>query len=57
MVFVITGAMLVLDEAGAVAAVLDAASHARDWPTALRAQGKPVPEVIRGGRIGYGIPA
>jgi quercetin dioxygenase-like cupin family protein len=55
-VFVITGAMLVLDETGAVAAVLDAASHARDWPTALRAQGKPVPEIIRGGRIGYGLP-
>jgi 2,4'-dihydroxyacetophenone dioxygenase len=55
-VFVITGAMLILDEAGAVVAVLDAASHMRDWPAALREQGKPVPEIIRGGQIGYGIP-
>lgn len=55
-IFVITGAMLVLDEEGAVAAVLDAASHMRDWPVALREQGKPVPEIIRGGQIGYGIP-
>jgi quercetin dioxygenase-like cupin family protein len=55
-IFVITGAMLVLDETGAVAAVLDAASHARDWPAALREQGKSVPEIILGGRIGYCVP-
>lgn len=55
-IFVITGAMLVLDETGATVAVLDAASHMRDWPVALREQGKSVPEIIRGGRIGYGIP-
>lgn len=54
--FVITGAMLILDGAGAVVAVLDAASHMRDWPAALREQGKSVPEIIRGGRIGYGVP-
>lgn len=51
--FVITGAMLIHDEAGNVVAVLDAASHARDWPVALRAQGKPVPPIIGGGRIAY----
>ena len=55
-VFVITGAMLILDEQGNVAAVLDAASHARDWPEALRAQGKPVPQIIGGGRIRYTDP-
>jgi quercetin dioxygenase-like cupin family protein len=55
-IFVITGAMLILDDAGAVVAVLDAASHMRDWPAALRAQGKPVPEIICGGRIGYSVP-
>lgn len=55
-IFVVTGAMLVLDDAGAVVAVLDAASHLRDWPAALREQGKPVPELICGGRIGYAVP-
>lgn len=56
-IFVITGAMLILDEAGSVVAVLDAASHMRDWPAALREQGKPVPEIIRGGSLSYDIPA
>ena len=55
-VFVIFGAMLVLDDAGSVAAVLDAASHARDWPAALREQGKPVPKIISGGQVGYAEP-
>jgi quercetin dioxygenase-like cupin family protein len=55
-IFVVTGAMLILDDAGAVVAVLDAASHLRDWPIALREQGKTVPEIILGGRIGHGIP-
>jgi 2,4'-dihydroxyacetophenone dioxygenase len=55
-IFIITGAMLILDETGAVAAVLDAASHMRDWPVALREQGKPVPQIIRGGQISYGTP-
>jgi len=54
--FVIEGAMLILDDAGNVAAVLDAASHARDWPVALREQGMSVPEIIAGGRIGYALP-
>lgn len=55
-IFVITGAMLVMDEAENVVAVLDAASHARDWPAALREQGKHVPEIIGGGRISYVTP-
>lgn len=51
-VFVVTGAMLILDQDQNVIAVLDAASHLRDWPLALREQGKPVPEVIGGSQIG-----
>lgn len=54
--FVVEGAMLVLDESGNVAAVLDAASHARDWPKALREQNLAVPEIISGGHIGYARP-
>jgi 2,4'-dihydroxyacetophenone dioxygenase len=54
--FVIEGAMLVLDPDSNVVAVLDAASHARDWPTALREQGLTVPKIIAGGRIGYASP-
>ena len=55
-VFVIEGAMLILDEGGNVVAVLDAASHARDWPVALREQGVAVPEIIAGGSIHYALP-
>jgi len=55
-VFVIEGAMLILGDAGNVVAVLDAGSHARDWPAALTDQGSPVPQIIAGGRIGYAIP-
>jgi 2,4'-dihydroxyacetophenone dioxygenase len=54
--FVIEGAMLILDPAGNVVAVLDAESHARDWPVALREQGVQVPEIIAGGQIGYATP-
>ena len=54
--FVIEGAMLILDPQGNVVAVLDAASHARDWPAALREQGVTVPEIISGGHIGYAVP-
>lgn len=50
-VFVVTGAMLILDDDHNVVAVLDAASHLRDWPLSLKEQGKPVPEVIGGSRI------
>jgi 2,4'-dihydroxyacetophenone dioxygenase len=54
--FVIEGAMLILDAGGNVVAVLDAASHARDWPAALREQGTRVPQIIAGGRVGYASP-
>jgi 2,4'-dihydroxyacetophenone dioxygenase len=54
-IFVITGAMLVM-EGDRVAAVLDAGSHARDWPEALRAQGKLVPQIIGGSRVGHVAP-
>ena len=54
--FVIEGAMLILDPQGNVVAVLDAASHARDWPAALREQGTAVPEIISGGNIAYAQP-
>lgn len=49
--FVIYGVMLIHDPAGNVVAVLDAASHLRDWPDALRQQDKPVPQIIEGGRV------
>ena len=51
--FVIYGAMLIHDPAGNVVAVLDAGSHLRDWPNALRQQDKPVPQIIEGGRVHY----
>jgi hypothetical protein len=51
--FVIHGAMLVQDPAGNIVARLDAASHLKDWPAALRAQGKRVPDIIVGGRVRY----
>jgi len=44
--FVIQGAMLVLDANDQVIAVLDAASHAKDWPLALQQQGIAVPATI-----------
>ena len=55
-VYVIFGAMLVLDPGGNVVAVLDAASHLRDWPAALRAQGHDVAEIIQGGRVSCCVP-
>jgi quercetin dioxygenase-like cupin family protein len=51
--YIIYGAMLILDPQGNVVARLDAASHLRDWPIALRSQGKPVPQIIQGGRVTY----
>jgi 2,4'-dihydroxyacetophenone dioxygenase len=54
--FVIEGAMLILDPAGNVVAVLDAGSHARDWAVALREQGATVPEIIAGGSTHYALP-
>lgn len=55
-IFVIQGAMLILDDEGRVIQVLDAASHIKDWSDALKEQGKPVPEIITGGQIGYATP-
>lgn len=55
--FVIHGAMLVLDDNGKVAYVLDAASHASDWSEAIRHQGEVVPEIIGGGHVGYAVPS
>jgi len=51
-VYVIHGAMLVQDAQGKVEAVLDAASHIRDWAQALRDESKRVPKIIVGGRAG-----
>jgi len=39
-VFVVYGAMIHLGPAGEVLAIGDAESHLRDWPAAVRAQGK-----------------
>jgi quercetin dioxygenase-like cupin family protein len=55
-IYIIHGAMLVMDPPGTVVAVLDAESHLRDWAVALRAQSKRVPDIIVGGQIRYSIP-
>jgi quercetin dioxygenase-like cupin family protein len=55
--FVIHGAMLILGEHGAVVAVLDAASHAEQWPVALRQAGVAVPTIITGGQTAYATPS
>jgi quercetin dioxygenase-like cupin family protein len=55
--FVVYGAMIHLGPDGEVLAVGDAESHLRDWPAALRAQGKAVPDVLPiGGAMGYRSP-
>jgi 2,4'-dihydroxyacetophenone dioxygenase len=51
--FIIYGAMLIQDPDGNVVAVLDAASHRRDYVDALRAQGERVPQFIEGGSVRY----
>lgn len=51
--YIIFGAMLIQDADGNTVARLDAASHLSEWPQALRAQGKPVPQFIAGGRAHY----
>ncbi|HSI56157.1 MAG TPA: 2,4'-dihydroxyacetophenone dioxygenase family protein [Ideonella sp.] len=51
-VYAIYGAMLVMGADGKVEAVLDAASHMRDWSQALRDEGKTVPKIIVGGQAG-----
>ncbi|WP_313549808.1 2,4'-dihydroxyacetophenone dioxygenase family protein [Pseudomonas sp.] len=52
-IFIITGAMLILDDKGCVIQVLDAASHIGDWAESLKEQGDPVPEVIGGSTVRY----
>jgi quercetin dioxygenase-like cupin family protein len=52
--FVIYGAMLHMDEAGAIIGVTDAESSLKEYPRLLREQGKPVPEKIAtGGLMSY----
>lgn len=53
-VFIVYGAMIHLGPQGEVLAVGDAESHLRDWPAALRPQGKPVPKTLPiGGAMRY----
>ena len=53
-IYVIYGAMLHLDEAGAVIGVTDAESCLEEYPRLLREQGKPVPDKIAtGGMMSY----
>jgi quercetin dioxygenase-like cupin family protein len=54
-VFVVYGAMLHMDEAGAIVAVGDAESHLRDYPAAIRAQDAKtkIGEIPVGGNMGY----
>lgn len=53
-VFVVYGAMIHLGPEGEVLAIGDAESHLRDWPAAVRAQGKTLPEALPvGGSMGY----
>ncbi len=53
-VFIVYGAMIHLGIRGEVLAIGDAESHLRDWPAALRAQGKPVPKSLPiGGAMRY----
>jgi quercetin dioxygenase-like cupin family protein len=53
-VFVVYGAMIHYGPQGEVLAVGDAASHLRDWPATLRAQGKRVPLALPiGGTMHY----
>ena len=48
------GAMIHYDPSGEVLAIGDAESHLRDWPEALRAQGKRVPPSLPiGGAMRY----
>lgn len=52
--FVVYGAMIHYGPNGEILAVGDAESHLRDWPAALRAQGKPVPKQLPvGGAMRY----
>ncbi len=53
-VFVVYGAMIHYGPNGEILAVGDAESHLRDWPAAVRAQGKHLPETLPiGGAMRY----
>ncbi|MDH4846219.1 MULTISPECIES: 2,4'-dihydroxyacetophenone dioxygenase family protein [Pseudomonas] len=52
-VFIIYGAMLLLDDHGNITGVLDAQSQHDDWTKALRSQNDHIPAFITGGQIGY----
>ncbi|WP_338759433.1 2,4'-dihydroxyacetophenone dioxygenase family protein [Massilia sp. METH4] len=52
-VFIVYGAMLILDDGGNVVAVFDAQSQTEHWQATLLAQGQAVPSFIRGGTAGY----
>jgi 2,4'-dihydroxyacetophenone dioxygenase len=52
-VFVVHGAMVIYDSTDQITAVLDAASHKRDYVALLREQEKPIPRFIEGGRAKY----
>lgn len=52
-VFIIYGAMLILDDQGNVSGILDAQSHFDDWQAALTEQGQAVPAFIQGGKASY----
>ena len=54
--FIIYGAMLLLDDDGNIAGVLDAQSQHEDWCKALTAQNDVIPKFITGGHIGYHKP-
>ncbi len=52
--FILYGAMLHMDESGAIVGVTDAESVLAEYAQRLREQGKPVPERMPvGGRMGY----
>jgi 2,4'-dihydroxyacetophenone dioxygenase len=55
--FVIYGAMLHLDEAGAIVGVTDAESCLEEYPRRLTGQGVPMPEIATGGLMTYAAPA
>ncbi|HUL83697.1 MAG TPA: hypothetical protein VL131_16235 [Gammaproteobacteria bacterium] len=53
-VFIVYGAMIHLGPKGEVLAIGDAESHLRDWPAAVRAQGKALPATLPiGGAMRY----
>lgn len=51
--FVVGGAMVLYDENDDVMAVIDAATHKRDYFALLREQGTPLPRIVEGGALSY----